>query len=363
MRDYYEVLGVSRDATPAQIKKAYRKVAMKYHPDTSSDPDAEEKFKNAAAAYDVLSNSDKRAKYDRFGHEAYTSGSAGFNTNINVEDIFSEFFSGFGGGFRGSQKHQSVTVRGSDLRISVKVSLEDIIEGVSKKVKIAKLVKAEGVKSVSCKTCDGSGQEVFVQQTFLGNVSTSRTCSTCEGFGQVVTDKPTGTDRFGMIRKNDTVQFDIPKGVYNGIELKMSGKGNQPPFPGKTGDLIVRIEEVEDALLKREGLDLHYDLWIDICEAVLGCEKQIQVVNATYSIKIPKGTQPSKVFKLRDKGIPSLQGNSKGDIMIHINIWIPKDVTPKQQKIFQELKKEGNITPPSSPKERSFFSKVKQMFS
>ena len=301
-RDYYEVLGLSKNADEAEIKKAYRKLAIKYHPDKNpGDASAEDKFKEAAEAYEILSNADKRAQYDRFGH-AGVGGQGGFGGGgMNMDDIFSQFgdiFGGaFGGGgsFGGNRGGGSRTVRGTNLRVKIKLTLEEIAEGVKKKIKVNKLVNADGVTFKTCQTCSGSGRITRVAQTLLGAMQTQSTCNVCQGAGKMIDQKPSDADAQGLRRQEEVIEIDIPAGVEEGIQLSVTGKGNAGPFNGVPGDLIVVIEEVEHPELKRDGDNLHFDAFVNFIDAVLGESIEVPTVNGKAKIKVEPGTQSGKV--------------------------------------------------------------------
>ncbi|TXK73547.1 molecular chaperone DnaJ [Mesonia sp. HuA40] len=372
--DYYDILGVSKNATEAEIKKAYRKMAVKYHPDKNpDDPKAEEMFKKSAEAYDVLSNPDKRARYDQMGHEAF-NGSGGFGGGgMNMDDIFSQFgdifgsafgggqggFSGFGGGFGGGQRR----AKGSNMRIRVKLTLEEIANGVEKKIKVKRKVQAPGTTYSTCSTCQGSGQVTRVTNTILGRMQTASPCTQCGGSGQVIDKKPAGADAQGMIQKEETVSIKIPAGVVEGMQLKVSGKGNEAPGNGISGDLLVAIEEKEHPYLQREGDNLHYDLYISFPEAALGASKEIQTVSGKVRIKIEAGVQSGKILRLRNKGIPSINGYGKGDLLVHVNVWTPKTLNKEQKEFFEKMQGDDNFEPNPEKSDKSFFEKVKDMFS
>ncbi|KAB8152504.1 molecular chaperone DnaJ [Kordia sp. TARA_039_SRF] len=373
-QDYYEILGISKGASAAEIKKAYRKKAIQYHPDKNPDDEkAEEMFKKAAEAYEVLSDDDKRARYDQYGHAAFENGGfggGGFGGGMNMDDIFSQFgdifggafgggggFSGFGGG--GRQRR----VKGSSLKIRLKLTLEEIANGVEKKVKVRRKVQAPGVTYKTCETCNGSGQMTRITNTILGRMQTSTTCSTCGGAGQVMDKRPAGADGQGMLTKEETVSIKIPAGVVEGMQLKVSGKGNEAPGNGISGDLLVVIEEKEHEALKREGDNLHYDLYISFSEAALGTSKEIDTVTGKVRIKIESGVQSGKILRLRGKGIPSVNGYGKGDLLVHINVWTPKTLTKEQKTFFEKMAEEENFVPNPEKSDKSFFEKVKDMFS
>lgn len=373
-KDYYEILGIDKSADAAAIKKAYRKKAIEFHPDKNpGDKEAEENFKMAAEAYEVLSDPDKKARYDQYGHAAFEGaggfgGGGGFN---NMEDIFSQFgdifggafgggFGGFGGFGGGGQRR----VKGSNLRIKVKLTLEDIANGVEKKVKVKRKVKASGVTYKTCSTCNGTGQVMRVQNTILGRMQTSSPCPTCHGSGQLLDHKPEGSDAEGMIVSDETVSIKIPAGVSDGIQLKVSGKGNDAPGANSvSGDLIVVIEEIEHETLKREGENIHYDLYISISEAVLGGSKEIDTVTGKVRIKLEEGIQSGKILRLKGKGLPSIQGYGTGDFLIHINVWTPKKLSKEQKEFFERNKEDKNFMPHPQKGDKSFFEKVKEMFS
>ncbi|MDE1207981.1 molecular chaperone DnaJ [Tenacibaculum larymnensis] len=371
-QDYYEILGISKSASKAEIKKAYRKMAIKYHPDKNpDDKDAEEKFKLAAEAYEVLSDDNKKARYDQYGHAAFEGGHGGFGGGgMNMDDIFSQFgdiFGGaFGGGFGGfgGGGHRQARVKGSNLRIRVKLTLEDIAKGVEKKVKVRRKVQAEGVTYKTCSTCNGSGQQMRVTNTILGRMQTATTCSTCHGAGEMLDKKPSGADAQGMIVKEETVSINIPEGVTEGVQLKVGGKGNEAPGKNSIpGDLLVLIEEVPHENLKREGSNIHYDLYINFSEAVLGVSKEVETVTGKVKIKIEPGTQSGKILRLKGKGLPSIERYGHGDFLIHINVWTPQELTKDQRKFFEEMQEDENFSPNPQKSDKSFFEKVKDMFS
>lgn len=365
--DFYDILEVSKNASAAQIKKAYRKKAIEYHPDKNpGDVKAEDMFKKAAEAYEVLGNEDKRAKYDRYGHQAFEGGGFG-GGGMNMEDIFSQFgdifggggFSGFGGGFGGGQRR----MKGSNLRIRVKLTLEEIANGVEKKIKVKRKTQASGTTYKTCPTCNGQGQVMRVTNTILGRMQTATTCSTCGGSGQIIDSKPAGADAEGMLTQEETVSIKIPAGVVEGMQLKVSGKGNDAPGNGVPGDLLVLIEETHHESLKREGDNLHYDLYISIPEAVLGTSKEIDTVTGKVRIKIDQGTQSGKILRLRAKGIPSINGYGKGDLLVHVNVWTPKDLNREQHEFFEKMLDNEHFDPKPQTEDKSFFEKVKDMFS
>jgi len=369
-KDYYEVLGVSRSASAQEIKKAYRKKAIKFHPDKNpGDASAEAKFKEAAEAYEILSNQDKKARYDQYGHQAFEGGAGGGfggGGGMNMEDIFSHFGDIFGGGgfssgFGGGARQ--VRVKGSNLRIRVKLTLAEIINGVEKKVKVKRLVQAKGVTYKNCSTCNGSGQVTRVTNTILGRMQTASTCSTCRGAGKMVDKRPAGSDANGMVQQEDTVSVSIPAGVTDGVQLKVSRKGNDAPGNGISGDLLVVIQELPHDNLKREGVNLHYDYYISMPEAVLGTSKEIDTLSGVVRIKIESGTQSGKILRLRGKGIPSLEHYGKGDLLIHINVWTPQTLTRDQKKFFETNKNDDNFKPDPKKGDKSFFEKVRDMFS
>ncbi|WP_299011552.1 molecular chaperone DnaJ [uncultured Tenacibaculum sp.] len=371
-QDYYEILGISKSASQAEIKKAYRKMAIKYHPDKNpDDKDAEEKFKLAAEAYEILSDENKKARYDQYGHAAFEGGHGGFGGGgMNMDDIFSQFgdiFGGaFGGGFGGfgGGGHRQARVKGSNLRIRVKLTLEEIAKGVEKKVKVRRKVQAEGVTYKTCSTCNGTGQQMRVTNTILGRMQTATTCGTCQGAGEMLDKKPSGADAQGMIVKEETVSINIPEGVTEGVQLKVGGKGNEAPGKNSIpGDLLVLIEEVPHDTLKREGSNIHYDLYINFSEAVLGASKEVDTVTGKVKIKVDAGTQSGKILRLKGKGLPSIERYGHGDFLIHINVWTPQELTKNQRKFFEEMQEDENFSPNPQKSDKSFFEKVKDMFS
>ncbi len=371
-RDYYEVLGVDKSASAAEIKKAYRKMALKYHPDKNpDDKDAEAKFKEAAEAYEVLSNADKKARYDQFGHQAF-EGAGGFGGGgMNMDDIFSQFgdifggafggggFSGFGGGFGGGQRR----VKGSNLRIRVSLTLEEVAQGVEKKIKVKRKVQAPGTTYKTCNTCNGTGQVTRVTNTILGRMQTASTCPTCNGAGQIIDKKPDNADAQGLLVQEETVSVKIPAGVVDSMQLKVTGKGNEAPGNGISGDLLVVIEEKEHETLKREGDNLHYDMYVSLPDAVLGTSKEIDTVTGKVRIKVEAGVQSGKILRLRGKGIPSINGYGSGDLLVHVNVWTPKTLNKQQKEFFENMRNDEHFEPKPESTDKSFFEKVKDMFS
>jgi len=382
-RDYYEILGVSKSATADEIKKSYRKVAMQFHPDRNpGDKTAEEKFKEAAEAYEVLSDADKRAKYDRYGHQAFTPGMGGFHgSNVNMEDIFSQFgdifgddiFGSFfgGGGRRTSGGGRSRGIRGSNLRVKLKLTFEEAAKGVTKTIKVKKYVSCNtcggsGAKDKSsiqtCSTCGGSGQVRRVTNTFLGQMQTVTTCPACNGEGTTITAKCGTCKGEGRVYGEEQVTVDIPAGVQEGMQLSLSGKGNAGERGGAPGDLIVLIEEEAHKELQRDGLNVAFDLHISFIDAVFGTQVEVPTIDGRAKIKIPAGTQSGKIFRLKGKGFPDVNGYSKGDQLIHVNVWTPQNVTTEEKEMLERLGKSPNFTPQPGKSEKSFFDRVKEVF-
>lgn len=379
-RDYYEILGVSKSATADEIKKAYRKVAMQHHPDRNEgDKAAEEKFKEAAEAYEVLSNEDKRARYDRFGHQG-VGGAGGFGggggAGMNMDDIFSNFGDVFGDFFgggstrsRGGAREQGV--RGSNLRIKVKLTLEEIAKGVQKKVKVNKFVSCvscagSGAKDSSsfsnCNTCQGHGYVRRVQNTILGQMQTTATCPTCNGEGRIIANKCGTCAGEGRQYAEETITLDIPAGVTQGIQLSLSNKGNAGQRGGRSGDLLVEIEEVPHATLKREGSNIVYDLYINFVDAVIGSQIEVPTIDGKAKIKIPPGTQSGKIFRLKGKGLPVLNSYEIGDQLIDVNVWTPKNLSSEEKAMLDKLRHSPNFQPNPDKNERGFFDKVRDIF-
>jgi len=365
--DYYDILGISKGASAGEIKKAYRKKAIEFHPDKNpGDEKAEANFKKAAQAYEILGDPEKKSKYDQFGHAAFENGGFGSGGGMNMDDIFSQFgdifggaFSGFGGGF---SQQGSTQRRGSNLRIRVSLSLEEILLGVEKKVKVKRKVQSPGLSYIRCNNCNGSGQVNKITNTILGRMQTSAPCHSCGGSGQSIENRPSGSDSQGMINEEETVSIKIPAGVEEGMQLKVSGKGNAALANGISGDLLVLIEEKPHESFIREGQNLHLDVYVSISEAVLGVSKDIQLLNGKVRIKLDPGIQSGKTLRLRSKGLPDVNGYSSGDLLVHINVWTPKVLNRDQKKFFQSMIDDDNFEPRPDKSDKSFFEKVKDMF-
>ena len=366
--DYYKVLGIDKNASESEIKKAYRKSAIKYHPDKNpGDKEAEAKFKQAAEAYEVLGNSDKRAKYDQFGHAAF-EGAGGFGSGgMNMDDIFSQFGdifgSAFGGGFGGFGGAAQRRSKGTNLRIKVSLTISEIANGVNKKIKVKRKIQAPGTEFSTCSHCGGSGQVTQITNTILGRMQSTSTCNVCSGTGKVVSKKAPGSDPNGQILSEETVEVKIPAGVEDGMQLRVSGKGNDAISDGISGDLLVLINELADENFKREGNNLHYDLYISISEAVLGISKEIDTVSGKVRIKLEAGIQSGKILRLKGKGLKSINGYGTGDLLVHVNVWTPKTLNKDQREFFQQMKNNEHFTPNPDKNDKSFFEKVKDMFS
>jgi len=381
-RDYYEVLGVAKGASAEEIKKAYRKMAIKYHPDKNpGDKEAEEKFKEAAEAYDVLSNPDKKARYDQFGHSGMNSGGGFSGGGFSMDDIFSQFgdifgghFGGFGGfGNFGSTSRGGRRVnRGSDIRIRVKLDLKEIAHGAEKKVKINKQVSCKacngrGAKSEAdirtCDTCKGSGQVTRVTQTFLGAMQTASTCPTCNGEGKIISKPCSACSGSGLVKEMEEISFKIPAGVAQGMQLTVQGKGNAAKRGGVNGDLLVVIEEDVHPELQRDGNDLIYSLFVSVPDAILGMDAEIPSVDGKLRIKVEPGTQSGKILRLRGKGLPDVNGYGYGDLLVYIQIWTPRKIEKSEKEMLEKLRSSDNFKPNPSKEDRNFFERMKKIFS
>ena len=383
-RDYYEILGIGKSSTQDEVKKAYRKVAMQYHPDRNpGDKAAEEKFKEAAEAYEVLSDADKRAQYDRFGHAGVAgNGRGGYGSgSMNMEDIFSQFgdifgddifgsfFGGGGGRTRGGQRMRGT--RGSNLRVKLKLTYEEIARGVTKSIKVKKYVpcttcQSSGAKDKgsiqTCGTCGGSGQVRRVSNTFLGQMQTVTTCPTCNGEGSIVTSKCIACKGEGRVFSEETITIDIPAGVHEGMQLSLGGRGNAGERGGPAGDLIILVEEEAHPELVREGLNVAFELHISFSDAVFGTQVEVPTIDGKAKIKVPAGTQSGKIFRLKGKGFPGVNSYDKGDQLIHVSVWTPQNLTAEEKAMLEKLSTSPNFKPNPDKNDKSFFDKVKEMF-
>lgn len=380
-RDYYEVLGVSKSADEKELKKAYRKLAIKYHPDKNpDDASAEGKFKEAAEAYEVLSDPNKKARYDQFGHAgmggAASGGHGGFGGGMSMDDIFENFgdvFGGFGfggGGGRSGGRGRRVS-RGSNIRIKVSLTLEEIAKGIEKKVKVTKDNKcgtcsgsgAEGSEgNTTCDTCKGAGQVARVTNTFLGQMQTAVTCPTCNGTGSIIKNKCKPCKGEGVERSEAVIPINIPAGVEDGMQLQVSGMGNVGPRGGVAGDLLVVIEEKPHEQFQREGQNLHYDLFVNFVDATLGTQIVVPTLDGKVKIKIEEGTQSGKLLRLRGKGLPSVNSYGTGDIIVNVNVWTPQKVSADEKKALEKLRDSENFIPSPTKKDKGFFERVKEYF-
>ena len=385
-RDYYEVLGVDKSASADDIKKAYRKLAVKYHPDKNpGDKAAEEKFKEAAEAYSVLSDADKKARYDQFGHSGVEGAGPDFSGGFgNLNDILNDLFggafgggfggfSGFGGGFGGGQRQQQQRVyRGRDIRVRVKLTLEEIAHGVEKDITIEKSVPCQdcggkGAKNSSdiktCPACNGTGQVQRVVNSFLGQTVTYSTCQQCGGEGKVIANPCRSCGGTGLVRKRETIKVKIPAGVEAGMQLTIQGEGHAAKNNGINGDLLVVIEEQEHPNLKREGNNLYYTKVVSLPDAILGAEVEVPCLDGAYKIKVEPGTQSGTVVRLRNKGLPTVNGyGGTGDMYVKIAVWIPKKLEKDEKAVIESLRGKESFTPNPTKEDKNFFDKLKGLF-
>ncbi|MEQ1732091.1 MAG: molecular chaperone DnaJ [Bacteroidia bacterium] len=374
-RDFYEILGVSRTANDAEIKKAYRKLAIKYHPDKNEgDKAAEEKFKEAAEAYETLSNAEKRQRYNQYGHAGAGGGHRGGHGGMDMDDIFSQFSDVFGGGgrggFGGGQQRQRVN-KGTNLRIKLKLNLNEIATGIEKKIKVNKFVSctpcsgmgaANGKGFSTCSTCKGHGQVTRLVNTMLGQMQTTQTCPSCGGDGKMITDKCKSCAGEGIVRGEEQISIQVPAGVADGMQLNVSGKGNAAARGGINGDLIVLIEEEAHPVLKRDGNNLIYEHYISFADAVLGSNIEVPTVDGKASVKLDAGVQSGKILRLRGKGLPEVQSYNKGDLLVNINIWTPQELNKEEKAMMEKLRTSENFKPQPTGKEKGFFERMKEMF-
>jgi len=377
-RDYYEILEINRTASPEEIKKAYRKMALKHHPDKNpNDPSAEGKFKEAAEAYEILSDADKKARYDRYGHDG-VKGMPGGGAGMSMDDIFSHFGDIFGGAFgeqfgfntRGRTTRRRVN-RGTNLRVKVKLTLEEIATGVEKKIKVNKYVPCDacngtgaekGASMNTCHTCHGRGQVTHVTSTFLGQMQTTSTCPTCDGEGTVIGTKCNKCFGNGIVKGEEVISVRIPAGVADGMQLSMSGKGNAAARGGIPGDLLILVEEHEHENFMRDGNNLIYEHFISVPDAALGTNIEIPTIDGKARIKIDAGTQSGKILRLKSKGLPDLNGYGRGDILVNLNVWTPKDLTREEEQILEKLRSSENFRPHPTKKDKGFFDRMKDIF-
>ncbi|HOU30842.1 MAG TPA: molecular chaperone DnaJ [Bacteroidales bacterium] len=376
-KDYYEILGVPRNASKEEIKKAYRKLALKYHPDRNpGNKEAEEKFKEAAEAYEVLSDDEKRRIYDQYGHAGLGAPGSGFSGGMTIEDIFASFgdifedafgFSGFGTSSRRSRRVN----KGTNLRVKVKLDLNEIAYGAEKKIKVRKYVTcpacdgtgaADSRSYSDCPTCRGTGHVTRITSTFLGQMQTTSTCPSCGGEGKIITRKCSSCYGEGIVEKEEIISINIPAGVSKGMQLTLSGKGNAARRGGIPGDLYVLIEEEPHPELIREGNDLIYNLFISIPDAITGCYAEIPTIDGQVKIKIEPGTQPGKILRLRGKGLPDVNGYGRGDLLVNVNVWIPKNLSREDMKIVEKLKESGAFTPRPDKDDKGFFERMRSYF-
>ncbi len=376
-RDYYEVLGVAKTATPEELKKAYRKLAIKYHPDKNpGDKEAEEKFKEAAEAYDVLSDPEKRQKYDQFGHnmgpQGFPGGGFGGGHGFTMEDIFSQFgdiFGGHGGfdmggfGSAAGGRPRKRQRRGDDLRITLKLSLEDIAKGISKTLKLKAFAKCDhcngtgakdGTAFVTCPTCHGSGTVMRTQQTIFGLSQSAAVCPECNGDGKIIKENCTYCNGTGVQHKEQVVSAD-------GMTLTVKGKGNAPMHGGVNGDLLVVIEEIKHPELIRDGNDVVYNLMLDFPTAALGGSVEVPTIGGRARLKIAPGTQPGKILRLRGKGLPSTEGYGTGDELVNVMVYVPETLNDEERKLIEQLGDKPDMKPSDSVKDR-IFSKLRHIF-
>jgi molecular chaperone DnaJ len=379
-RDYYEILEIQRNATPEEIKKAYRKQAIKYHPDKNpGNKEAEEKFKEAAEAYEVLSDPEKRARYDKYGH-AGLGGSASGGFNMDIEDIFASFGDIFGGHFGdafgfggfGRSRSQKRVNKGSNIRVKVKLTLSEIANGVEKKLKVnkynsCKACNGTGAANASayktCTTCNGHGYVTKVTSTFLGHMQTTSECPACGGEGKIITQKCDKCYGEGIIQEPDLITVNIPAGVAEGMQLNIPGKGNAARRGGVTGDLLIVIEEEKHPELVRDGNDLIYNLVLSIPQAVLGDQIEIPTIEGKAKIKIEPGTQPGSILRLKGKGLPEVNRYGRGDLLVITNVWIPKDLNRDDKKVLEKFLYSESFTPKPENKDKNFFERIKSYFS